>query len=102
MSPTRMIWGRPTQTGRAWARRLRCMRRRGLAYRRAWASITHLSVAGDEVLVDGQFAQSHRAARVQAVGRDSGLCAEPELEAVGEAGRGVDVHGRRGAFVLKE
>src|ERR1700738_3547231 len=101
MSPTRMIWGRPTQTGRALARRLPCVRRRGRSNLFARASTPHLSVAGDEVFVDGQFAQAHRAARVQAIGRDSGLCAEAELEAVGEAGRRVNVHGRRVDFVLK-
>ena len=56
-----------------------------------------LAVATDAVLVGGELAQAHRAARVQAVGRDADLRAEAELETVVETrarvpenGRGID------------
>ena len=55
------------------------------------ALLTHLAVAADDVLVGRQLAQADRAARVQLLGRVADLGAHAELEAVGEAGRGVGV-----------
>src|SRR6266436_4365382 len=51
----------------------------------------HLAVAANHVFVGSQLAQSHRAARMQAIGRDAGFGAEAEFEAVGEARRRVYV-----------
>src|SRR5260221_13519855 len=55
------------------------------------ALLTHLAVAADDVLVGSQLAQADRATSVQLLGRVADLGAHPELEAVGEAGRGVGV-----------
>ena len=54
---------------------------------------THLAVAVDDVLEGGQLAHPDRAAGVQLLGRVADLGPHPVLEAVGEAGRGVDVDG---------
>src|SRR5258706_15238271 len=58
----------------------------------------YLPFAPYDVLVGGQLAHAHRAARVQLLRRDTDLGAEPELFSVGEAcarvhddGRGVDL-----------
>ena len=120
-----------SRAGRRGTRPRRCWRRRG-SRRRAGASTTSstdsnrsatvlsvlrrlsltsdysslfddLAVAPHDVLVRGQLAQAHRAARVQLLGRDPDLGAEAEPLAVGEAGRrvhdhdrGVDLVGERG------
>ncbi len=46
----------------------------------------------DQVLERAQLAQADRAAGVELLGRVADLGAHPELAAVGEPGRGVDVH----------
>ena len=53
-------------------------------------SLANLAVPVHVVLVGGELAEAHRPARVQAVRADADLGAEAELEAVGEARRGVD------------
>ena len=53
-------------------------------------SSADLAGAAHQVLVGRELAQPHRPARVQAVRADADLGAEAELEAVGEARRGVD------------
>ena len=58
-------------------------------------SLADLAVAVDDVLERRQLAQADRAAGVQLLGRVADLGAHPELEAVGEAGRGVDVDAPR-------
>ena len=55
-------------------------------------SVPDLAGAAHQVLVGRQLAQTHRSACVQPVGADPDLGAEAELEAVGEAGGGVDEH----------
>src|SRR5215475_13890856 len=52
---------------------------------------TYLAVAVDDVLERGQLAHPNRAAGVQLLGRVADLGPHPVLEAIGEAGRGVDV-----------
>ena len=59
------------------------------ATRRIWPC------AVQDVLGRGQLAQADRAAGVQLLGRVADLGAHPELEPVGEAGRGVDVDAGR-------
>ena len=54
-----------------------------------------VAVALDDVLERAQLAQRDRAARVELLGRVADLRAHPELAAVGEARRGVDVDARR-------
>src|SRR6185312_2012159 len=49
----------------------------------------------------GQFAEPHRPAGVQFLGRDADFGAESELAAVGEPGRGVD-HDDRGVDLGEE
>ena len=49
-------------------------------------------VALDQVLERAQLAQPDRPASVELLGRVADLGAHPELVAVGEARRGVDVH----------
>src|SRR6266851_1516926 len=51
----------------------------------------HLAAAANHVFVGSQLAQSHRAPRMEAIGRDAGFGAEAEFEAVGEARRCVYV-----------
>ena len=51
-----------------------------------------LAVALDQVLERAQLARADRPAGVQLLGRVADLGAHPELAAVGEARRGVDVH----------
>src|SRR5262245_36749421 len=63
--------------------------------RRATGLLAHLSGAVDEILVGRELAQAHRASRMEAVGGDSYLSPEPELEAVGETRGGVDEDRRR-------
>ena len=62
---------------------------------RATASSADVPVALDEVLERAQLAQADRPAGVQLLGRVADLGAHPELAAVGEARRGVDVHAGR-------
>lgn len=57
------------------------------------ALLPHLPAAEDDVLRRRECLQAHRAARVELLGADADLRAEAELEAVGEARRGVDVDG---------
>ena len=59
------------------------------------ASRTDLAVALDQVLERAQLAQADRAAGVQLLRRVADLGAHPELAAVGEARRGVDVDAGR-------
>ena len=103
-----------SRAGRRGTRRRRCRRRRGSrrSRRRSRTSGTEakrsamsgdgllcetgsaadLAVAPDDVLVGGELAQAHRAARVQLLRRDADLGAEAELLAVGEARRRVHDH----------
>src|SRR5712692_3424646 len=53
------------------------------------ASLDHLTVAPQDVLVRGELPQAHGAAGMQLLGRDPDLRAEAEALAVGESGRGV-------------
>src|SRR6188472_1640820 len=57
----------------------------------AEALLTYLAVAVDDVLVGRQLAQTDRSTRVQLLGRVADLGPHAELEAIGEAGRGVGV-----------
>ena len=52
-------------------------------------SSLHHAIAGDAILVAGEFAQGHRAAGVELVGGDADLGAEAEFFAIGEAGGDV-------------
>ena len=54
-----------------------------------------MAVALDDVLERAQLAQRDRPARVELLGRVADLGAHPELAAVGEARRGVDVDAGR-------
>ena len=54
-----------------------------------------MSVARDDILVGRELGQSHRAAGVEFLRRDTHFGAEAELPAVGEGGRDVDVDARR-------
>ena len=54
--------------------------------------LPHVVLPDDHPFVGGQFAQAHRATRVQALGRDGHLGAQPELVAVREARAGIDIH----------
>src|SRR6476620_11832149 len=54
-----------------------------------------MTVSPDSPLGRGELAQAHAAAGVELLRGDPDLCAEPELFAVGECGRGVD-HNRGG------
>src|SRR5271165_3564303 len=56
------------------------------------ASSADVSVSLDEVLEGAQLAQADGPPRVELLGGVADLRAHPELAAVGEAGRGVDVH----------
>src|SRR5437763_267440 len=58
-------------------------------------------VALDEVLERAQLAQPDRPARVKLLGGVADLRPHPELTAVGEAGRGVDVSAGRGDAQLE-
>src|SRR5438105_14964478 len=66
----------------------------------ARSSGSNLPFTPDDVLVRGQLAQTHRAARVELLCGDADLGTEPELLAVGESrarvhldSRGVDLFG---------
>src|SRR3954463_12992725 len=61
---------------------------------RSQASGADMAISSDDPRGAGEFGQAHRPARVQLLGRDADLRAEPELLAVGEPGRRVDHHGR--------
>src|SRR5437667_7806798 len=61
---------------------------------RATALLPDLPAAVDDVLGRGQLAQPDRPPRVQLLGRVTDLRAHPELVAVGEPRRRVDVDGR--------
>src|SRR5713226_10441499 len=58
---------------------------------RLYSLDAHLAIAANHVFVGSQLTQSHRAARMKAIGRDAGFGAEAEFEAVGEARRRVYV-----------
>src|SRR5580658_9316784 len=60
-----------------------------------------LSGPAQEVLIGGQFVESHRPARVQPVGRNSGLGAESKFETVSETRRRIDVNRSRIDFAFK-
>src|SRR6266511_5511122 len=60
---------------------------------RVTALLPDLSAAVDDVLGGRQLAQADRPARVQLLGRVADLRPHPELVAVGEPGRRVDVDG---------
>src|SRR5829696_9763299 len=63
--------------------------------------LANLARALDDELVRGQLTQSDRAPGVELLGRVADLGAHPEHRTVGEAGRGVDVHGG-GVHALRE
>ena len=63
--------------------------------------LANLPLAGDLVLDRRQLGQAHRPAGVELLGADADLGAKAELEAVGEAGRGVDVDAGRVNPVLE-
>src|SRR5580658_465626 len=54
-----------------------------------------LALAAHDVFVSRQFAQTHRPARVEAIGGNSGFGAEAEFESVGKARGRVDVNRSR-------
>ena len=56
-------------------------------------SSANLSVAVNDVFAAGQFLQSHGAAGVHLLRRDTDFGSQTKLAAVGKPGRGVDVHG---------
>ena len=64
------------------------------AVSRSAASRADVTRALDQVLERAQLAQPDRAAGVELLGRVADLGAHPELAAVGEARRRVDVHAR--------
>src|SRR5215472_8208230 len=53
-------------------------------------SLTYLPAAEHDPLLAGQALESDRSARVELVGRDADLRAQPVFEAVGEARGGID------------
>ena len=63
--------------------------------RRTEPQASDVSRALDEVLERAQLAHADRASGVELLGRVADLGAHPELPAIGEPGRGVDVHARR-------
>src|SRR5829696_7426700 len=58
----------------------------------AATSAPDLPVAVDDVLEGRQLSEADGSARMKLLGGIADLGAHPELEAVGEAGRGVHVH----------
>ena len=53
-----------------------------------------LAVTQNDELCAGQFLQPHGTAGMDFVGRNADLCSEAKLEAVVQAGRGIDQHCR--------
>src|SRR6516165_5626049 len=58
-------------------------------------SYSHLAASSNDVLVGGEFAQSHWSPSVQTIGGDTGLCTEAKLESVGEPCRSVHKNASR-------
>lgn len=55
-------------------------------------SSLHHAIAGDAILVAGEFAQGHRSAGVELVGGNADLGTEAKFFAIGEAGGDVVKH----------
>jgi hypothetical protein len=86
---------RPTSIADHQTKQLALLSAAAVPVRREYLLAGNESVAQHHPLLAGQAVQADRAAGVDLVGRNADLGAQAVLEAVGEAGRGVDHHRRR-------